>query len=83
VRWKKSAVCSAHTPPPFWLPRLLAPDSHIPKGYQGRSPWLVSDDINDALRLVIELRKIGNRNDRLPEPIGGITGVACVLSEGN
>ena len=41
-RWKKSAGSSARTPPPFWL---LAPDfldSHIPQGYQGRSPWLVS-----------------------------------------
>lgn len=31
----------ARTPPPFWLltPDFL--DSHIPQGYQGRSPWLV------------------------------------------
>src|SRR5437667_10480617 len=39
--WKKSADSSAHTPQPFWLltPDFL--DSHIPQGYQGRSPWLV------------------------------------------
>src|SRR6478672_10483346 len=64
--WKKSADSSAHTPQPFWLltPDFL--DSHIPQGYQGRSPWLVSarDRGGDAAGTAGRLRMAMNIVDR-------------------
>src|SRR5437016_4372145 len=39
LHWKKSAACSTPMRLPFWL---RTPDFHIPQGYQGRSPCLVS-----------------------------------------
>src|SRR2546422_6676371 len=41
LHWKKSAACSTPMRLPFWL---LTPDFHIPQGYQGRSPCLVSGE---------------------------------------
>ena len=33
--WKKSADSPARTPQSLWLPRLLAPDFHIPQDFKG------------------------------------------------
>src|SRR6266568_1728282 len=40
--------------PPFWL--LLTSGSHIPQGYQWRSPWLVRDDTVPARRGTARVR---------------------------
>src|SRR3989442_3872299 len=65
LHWKKSAACSTPMRLPFWL---LTPDFHIPQGYQGRSPCLVSDFQEDEIEVT--------RTRRLE------CNVTCLLSPG-